>query len=205
MFFPSTDIFFSFIALMIIVSVCRSESFSLCFWFALSVLARPTSCFWFPLYLISLNVRQSKFRAKYTLEFCSLCLSAFNYYFGYARFNVDASISLSNAYSFETLGLSSWGFPFPSSILTADFPSIVLRLNQIASILFTPFIQLVSLTGLRPSFSTISQVDYGRNLTEQLFLLSHISIPIFVFSGVCCFLIQDWLSLLLSQLFEQVI
>ena len=174
--FPSTDIFFSFIALMIIVSVCRSESFSLCFWFALSVLARPTSLFLIPIVFGSaLMSDKVKFRAKYISlgVLFTLSVLGFNYYFGYARFNVDASISLSNAYSFETLGLSSWGFPFPSSILTADFssPSIVLRLNQIASILFTPFIQLVSLTGLRPSFSTISQVDYGRNLTEQLFLL----------------------------------
>ena len=174
--FPSTDIFFSLIVLMIVDSISKSKSHLLCFWFLAALLARPTSLFLAPVILLScLFLGKKDFKNKYISIAIIVVLAACggNYYFGYAQGGAEASILLSRTYSPETMGLSIWGFPFPTSILASDFSSssTILLANKAASVVFTPFVQLVSLTGLRPSFSTIAQVVEGKAIVEQLFLI----------------------------------
>ena len=87
----------------------------------------------------------------------------FQYYFGYAKLVLQESLLFGD----NGEGLSIWDLPVPGWVLFKE-GNITLLINKFASVIFTPLIQLISILGIRPSFTTI----FGGDISNALSIAS---------------------------------
>ena len=161
--FPATDLPFACCTLAIIKSFKEEKFLCSYLFYITSLLTRPTGLFLFPslvfIFYFELKKRK-KNRILIHIFLTSITLVMFQYYFGYAKLVFQESL-LFGGYG---EGLSLWGLPVPGWIFLKE-GNFTLLINKLASIIFTPFIQLISVFGIRPSYTTIATGDMSNSLS----------------------------------------
>tara|TARA_Y100000589_G_C27197333_1_gene647537 strand:- start:3688 stop:4899 length:1212 start_codon:yes stop_codon:yes gene_type:complete len=151
--FPASDLPFAALVLFIIWSSLNNNFTSCYFLYVLSILIRPTGLFLYPainLILFFDYKENRKFRLFTFFLLLTITLISYFYYKGYSVVNFNDTLKFGGYGG----GLSVWGLPVPGWIISKS-GSLTLEINKILSILFTPFIQLISTLGIRPSYTTI--------------------------------------------------
>ena len=161
--FPATDLPFACLILFIIKFFKEEKFLYSYFFYIISLFTRPTALFLFPslvfIFYFELKKR-NKNRILIHIFITSITLVMFQYYFGYAKLVLQESL-LFGGYGD---GLSLWGLPVPGWIFSKE-GNFTLLINKLASIIFTPFIQLISVFGIRPSYTTIFAGDISNSLS----------------------------------------
>ena len=164
--FPATDLPFACCILAIIKSFKEDKFLYSYLFYIISTLTRPTGLFLFPslvfIFYFELKKRK-KNRILIHIFLTSITLVFFRYYHGYAELNFQDSLTFGD----NGEGLSVWGLPVPGWVLFKE-GNITLLINKLASIIFTPFIQLISILGIRPSFTTI----FGGDISNAFSIVS---------------------------------
>lgn len=155
--FPASDILFSFIIVFIVWNFIKLKYLRCYFLYILGITIRPTALFLYPA-IILLQFHEYKTKKRFRLIlfifFIIFTFISYYYYKSYSVVNFKDTLNLSNSLG----GLSIWGLPVPGWLFFQK-GNFVLELNKISSIIFTPFIQLISSLGIRPSYTTIFDGD----------------------------------------------
>ena len=173
--FPASDLPFAFLVLFIIWNLGK-EKYNLCYLtYIICLLTRPTGLFLLPAVLIIFyfDYKQNK-RFKF-MAYILLILLSFSFYYYYRGYSVT-NFSDTLQYGGYGGGLNVWGLPVPGWIIKQN-SNINLEFNKIISIIFTPFIQIISSLGLRPSYTTIFDGN-----TEEI--LSIVSIKPYIYAYI---------------------
>ena len=155
--FPASDLPFSCLVLWIIWLSCKEKYLQSFYVYLLSLLLRPTALFIFPtICLIAILdfKKNKKYRIFFYIFLIAITIFAFNYYVGYSVVNFEDTLKFGGYGG----GLSVWGLPVPGWIIDKQ-NNLNLEINKISSIIFTPFIQIISTLGVRPSYTTIFDGD----------------------------------------------
>ncbi len=161
--FPGTDLPLACLVLAII-KFFKKEKFLHCYLsYIVSLLIRPTGLFLFPsiVFIFYCEIKKSKkYKILIHIFLTTITLVFYKYYSGYAILNFQDTLNFGGYGN----GLSIWGLPVPGWIFNKE-GNITFLINKIASIIFTPFIQLISIFGVRPSYSTIFSGDASNSLS----------------------------------------
>lgn len=174
--FPSTDIYFSLLVLIIIRIIHESPKFMLITYF-LSLTCRPTGLFLLPgigYSILSTKGKAYSRRTKFKYTFFSVIISVvfFYYYRGYATSNIYVSSEI-------FAGKSIWGFPdqvtglktFLGNLTDQSDLNFIAITNALSVTFITPLTKLISLSGVRPSFQTVFQApELTENMQQYLFI-----------------------------------
>ena len=141
----------------IIIKFFKEEKFLYSYFFyIISLLTRPTGLFLFPslvfIFYFELKKRK-KNRILIHIFLTSITLFFFRYYHGYAELNFQDSLTFGD----NVEGLNIWGLPVPGWVLFKE-GNLTLLLNKLLQ-LFYSFVQLISVFGIRPSYTTIFAGD----------------------------------------------
>ena len=151
--FPASDLPFACLVLAIICFFCR-EKYSYCYaFYILSIVFRPTGLFLFPAMIMIFYFdfkKRKKIRFFFKVLIVSLTLFFYSYYLGASVVNFKDTLQ----YGAYGNGLSIWGLPVPGWLINKN-GNLNLQINKILSIILTPFVQLISVFGVRPSYTTI--------------------------------------------------
>ena len=163
--FPATDLPFACLVLGIIFFFCK-EKYAYCYFFYLvSIFLRPTGLFLFPLIIVIFYFdyrKRKKIRFILKIFVLSFTLILLNYYSGYSYLNFQDTLQIG-----YKKGLSIWGLPLPGWIIYQN-GNINILINKISTVLFTPFVQIISVLGIRPSYTTTFNETFDSGLSIAL-------------------------------------
>ena len=155
--FPGSDVLFSFVIVFIIWNFIRLKYLRCYFLYILGITIRPTALFIYPAIILLQFYEyktQKRFRLLIFIFLIIFTYLSYYYYKSYSVLNFKETLILSHSVG----GLSIWGLPIPGWLIYQK-ENFILEMNKIVSIIFTPFVQLISTLGIRPSYTTIFDGD----------------------------------------------